>query len=376
MRRIVIVIFFIIMFAFSFIIIRNNLNNNTSLSIDEKSDVVDEYVKFDDFNELGLKVAEKNGDWSKYHLSKSFLDKYNEKDGIFGDIQFDKVEYKPYHNGKYSFEDYSYLVLTQGKKKTAYIFTMRNGADGYDIIFGDTIELTDENGNELDARIVFDKDNYSSCFYSLSRGSEDERSIAVTDRFHRKYPYFLDLFEHYSPLEFNRIEFVSDKSSWDRKEAYFTVDSRLECIKREYEVKFTLDDSGYLDEAVVKCIKIEKYERESIIYPWSAYIFFINGNWTNLKMTEKFKSKFNSKRGCFSQIDSIDVDKWTLNSDSIDSYTHIMDYAFRDGTHRWYCEKYINDNEGNLDDVEYIPIEYYGIDIEEAKSIYLKEHNK
>ena len=104
--------------------------------------------------------------------------------------------------------------------------------------------------------------------------------------------------------------------------------------------------------------------------------FFKNGNWMNLKLTEKFKSKFNSKIGCFSEINNIDIDKWNLNSDSIDSYTYIIDYAYIDGTHKWFCEKYINDDEGYLDDIEYIPIEYYGMQIEEAKELYLKEHNK
>ena len=68
------------------------------------------YIEYEDYNELALKLAEKNGDWSRYRLCENFRKKYNEKDGIFGKMQFDKVEYKPFHAGKYPFEEYPYLV--------------------------------------------------------------------------------------------------------------------------------------------------------------------------------------------------------------------------------------------------------------------------
>ena len=376
MKRRLLVVLFIIIAIVLFIAIRNIIKNNENIEhpIDEIVENSIDYIQFEDFNELGLKVAEKNGDWSKYHLSKNFLNKYNEKNGIFGNMKFDKVEYKPYSNGKYSFEDYSYLVLTQGLKKTAYIFTMVNGSDGYDIVFGDMIELTDENGQELDAKVTINKDNFTRTFYMLSRGGADEQSISVTDHFHKKYPYFLDLFIHYSPLEFNEIIF--NGGNFEDRVVNFIVDSRLECVKREYEVKFKIDERGYLDDAEAICIKTEYYERESLVYPWGAQVFFKNSNWDNLKITNKFRNKYNSNDGCFFDIDNIDINLWVRNSESIDLYTSICDYAYNNGGHKWFCKKQFNDKNGYLDDIEFIPIDYTGNDPNAAKEIYIKSINK
>lgn len=377
MKRRLLVVLFVIIAIVLFIAIRNIIVKNESIEqqIDEIVETSIDYIQFEDFNELGLKVAEKNGNWSKYNLSKNFLNKYNEKDGIFGNVQFDKVEYKPYNNGKYSFEDYSYLVLTQGLKKTAYIFSMLNGSDGYDIVFGDTIDLTDDNGQELDAMVTINKDNFTRIFHMLSRGGNDEKSVAVTSSFHKKYPFFLDIFEHYSPLIFNPIEFVTERSSWDRKEAYFIVNSKLECKKRYYKVKFTLDKRGYLDD--VKVIKVNEEEYEGRSDEIAAKLLYENSNWDELQITDNYRKKFNGQ-SYNTDIKRININ-YDANGEYIDeknNYEYLWQYTMKDGTTSVYYIKYIMDKNGYIDDIECDKLNYDNISIKEAKELYLKEHSK
>ena len=376
-KHILVIVLIIILGAISFIVISIKNSQNIVIKETKEYEINENKIGFnsyEDIENLIMQVAIKDGNWSNLLLTDNFKSKYNEKDGVLGKLQFDKIEYKPYNDGRYPFEERTYFVITQGLKKAVYTFNLI-GKNGYldDIKYFEIFELTDENGQELDAKVIINVNNFARIFYMLSSGGNDEKSVAVTDNFHRKYPYFLDLFIHYSPLEFNEIRF--NGGNFENKVVYFIVDSMLECVKREYEVKFEIDDRGYLDDAEATCIKIEHYERESLEYPWGAQVFFKNGNWKNLKITEKFKNRYNPNDGCFFDIDSIDVNLWVRDSESIDLYTDICDYAYKDGAHKWFCKKQHNDKNGYLDDIEFIPINYTGIDAKKAKDIYLKEHN-
>ena len=202
----------------------------------------------------------------------------------------------------------TYFVITQVKSKTVYIFHPvyldNNQLD--DVQFSEIIQLYDKNGKKfvIEGEII-DKEGFEYSFFKLCMGGDDEKRIAVTDNFHKKYPYFLDIFEHYSPLTFNHIEFIPDKSSWEKKEAYFIVDSELECKKREYLVKFTLDKKGYLDDVETMKIKEEQYAGSN--EACSAKIKYINSNWDNLKITDDFKKKFSPNKGIIPDIDNINI---------------------------------------------------------------------
>ena len=365
-----------------------NVNDINSIEISENNyeelqkRYIADYLKGNENSFIfGYVLSQKNGNWEKFPLSEKFRAKYNEKDGILGDLQYDNIEYRPYAGSKedYYFKDYyTYFEITQGLEKTVYIYNTTYQKDGFlldDVVMQEIIKITDKDGNNLIiAGHSINEENFNRAFYMLSRGAEDERSIAVTDRFHRKYPYFLDLFEHYSPLEFNRIEYVSDKSSWERKEAYFIVDSRLECKKREYIVNFTLDDRGYLDEVVVKKVSEEEYEGD--ITEIAAKLLYNNSNWEQLKITDKYRERFKGK-SYNNDIDKIDINYVTKGEyiDKNNFNEYLWQYRMKNGSTSVYYIKYIMDDKGNIDDIECIKLSYDNIPLAEAKELYLKEHN-
>ena len=372
MRKILRVIYVVLMvLAVIVTILMINKSDNNYYN-DETTETIKKFREFENHNELAYWVAIKNGDWSDLPLTDVFRKKYNEKDGIFGDMQFDKVEYRPYHNGKYPFEDFAYLVITQGKKKTAYTYSMDpDSGDGYnDIIIGSIYPLTDENGNELDFREGITKENFESQMYALAWGQEDEQLVGVTDAFHKKYPYFLDLFIHYSPAY--NINFIEEKSSWEKKEAYFEVDGTYECIKRHYIVNFTIDSRGYLDDAKVKLVGEYPYAKTHLSHA-SLQLIYKNSNWEYLKLSDKFRDKYKNKICLFDDIDNINIDN--IYYDFIDDdFDMIMRCEYLNKTIKWFYIDYTYINKDYLDDVEILPIDYDGEDAEEAKKAYIKQY--
>ena len=329
------------------------------------------------YDALGLKLAQKNNDWSKYYLSKSFKEKYNEKDGIFGDMQFDKVEYRPYNTGKYPFEECSYLVVTQGLKKTVYIFSIINVINGLDIYWGDIIYLTDENGNELDARVTFNQNNYGNCFTKLV--DRDEDMIAVSDNFYKKYLCFNNIFIHYSHQ--TEAYFIPEKSSWDKKEAYFKVLSEYECLERHYVVNFTIDEKGYLDDVKVNlvgeypCSYVRKEKA-------GMQVFYKHSNWDSLMLNYNFIKKYENKNSIYDDIDEVDIDRTGYDFYEYDPKNHEYDIIVHcvhlDGSKHWLYLDFTYEEKGlleeYLEDAEILTIDYNGSDYEEAKQRYREQY--
>lgn len=333
--------------------------------------------------ELGYEVAKKNGDWTRLPLSNEFKQKYNEKDGILGDLEFDEIELTPFDNDeKYSDKYYfvnrnNYFVISKGKEKVAYVYNLKyDGELLNDVLIKDVYNLTNEFGDEISVvghKIT--KDTFKDSMDFLARGGNDELSVAVTDHFRRKYPFFLDIFEHYSPLRFNPIEFVPEKSSWDKQEAYFIVDSVLECKKRYYRVKFILDDKGYLDDVTVNCVNEEEYESSKDYR--SNKLFYNNSNWQNLELTYNYKDKFkNSSYNLdIEKIDiNYDVKEVLIEEKNYNEYLRL--YTMKDGSTSVYYIKYILDDNAYVDDIECKKMPYDNISLKEAKELYLKDKNQ
>ena len=358
---------------------KDAVENDKSVNIDYDMDYARGGEKW---LELCYIVAKKNGDWSNLPLTDNFRKKYNEKDGILGDVEYDNIEYRPYADTEedlYFKDYYTYFVITQNQQKTAYIFSPEYIDEDIllnDVGIFDKVLISDENGNKIKSYGHYFNDNsYSYCFYMLSHGGNDEKSVAVTEHFHRKYPYFLDLFIHYSPLTFNHIEFVPERSSWERKEAYFIVNSQLECKKRYYKVKFTLDNRGYLDDVKVNKVNEEEYDGSSDEI--AAKLLYENSNWDELQITDNYRKKFNGQ-SYNTDIKRINID-YDANGEYIDKKNYneyLWQYTMQDGTTSVYYIKYIMDENGYIDDIECNKLNYDNIPIKEAKELYLKDHNK
>ena len=377
-KHILVIATLVILGLISFIV--RSIKNSQNITIEETKEYeINEnkigFNSYEDTENLIMQIAIKDGNWSNLLLTDNFKSKYNEKDGVLGKLQFDKIEYKPYNEGRYSFEDRTYFVITQGLKKTAYTFNLI-GKNGYidDIKYFEIFDLTDENGQELDAKVTINNDNFTRIFHMLSQGGDDEKSVAVTNHFHKKYPFFLDIFEHYSPLRFNPIEFVPERSSWEKQEAYFIVDSKLECRKRYYRVKFTLDDKGYLDDVKVNKVNEEEFDGDG--QERINKITYQNSNWDNLKLTDNFRSKYDNKIGIMDDIENInidiDVDETTLEING----KYITCFASKNDEIVSYYFEYIKDKDGNLDNVVCEKLPYINKTASEVKELYLKDHSK
>ena len=380
-KKVLYILLIFVIISFTAIIVTLMINKKSKNSDNIKSDTIEkDEIRISDLNISGEELinilTRKNGDWSNLPLTNNFRKKFNEQDGILGTLNYDSVEKNPYYNNKYPFENYSYIVVKNGKQETAYMYSFILDIEGEhyeDFRIDRVFYLTDENGNELDAKSIINIDNYVESFYMLSAGYEDEQCIGVTSKFHTKYPYFLDIFEHYSPLEYNHIKFVEEKSSWERKEAYFEVDSALECKKRYYLVEFALDEKGYLDDVVVH--KVNEVEYEGNRQERINKITYQNSNWDNLNLTGNFRKKFFSESGIVEDIENINIDI-PVDEVSLEMNTkYITCFTSKSGEIIAYYFEYIKDNEDSIDNIICNKLPYINKSAEEAKELYLKEYN-
>lgn len=335
--------------------------------------------------ELVLEVVKKNNDWSRLPLSKKFRKKYNFKDGILGKVEFDTIELNHFKEGEKSYiGGTNHLYLKNGKQEMVYFYAPKYTytPELFDIDYLDDVELigpiyvTDENGKEMDFRFPFIDDYKIENLRRVVRGEayNAENSVAVTEKFHKKYPFFLDLFIHYSPLSYNRIEFLEKESDLDNNIAIFEVNSILECKKRKYEVKLIFDDKLYLDDAEVKLLDTKEYKGDS--QERINKVTYQNSNWDNLKLTDKFKKKYNSKSGIIDDIDTINIDI-TVDEVTLEANKkYITCFTNKEGEVVSYYFEYIKDEDNNLDDVICEKLPYINKTATEVKELYLKEHNK
>ena len=339
---------------------------------------INEYYLYDGWLEIGYELAKKNNDWSKLPLSKKIRKKYNSQDGILGKVEFDDIKYRPYAdtNKNWYFKDYyTYFVITQGEKQIVYHYDIEH-EEGFgnwvdDIIILDKFEIVNESGNEKEIRIPFNDNTKKENLYFLVRGGVEELGVAVTDKFHKKYPFFLDLFIHYSPLSYNRIEFKEYESDLDNNTAIFEVNSILECKKRKYEVKLIFDDKLYLDDVEVKLLNTYEYKGDDQYT--TLKILYKNSNWDNIKITDKYRKKFNGK-SFIEDIDNIDINYFS-DSKRIADHEFLRKYRTIDDNFVFYYGKFIYTMDEKIDDAKCIKLDYDGsLTIDEAAEKYLMDY--
>ena len=336
---------------------RFNLYNLTD---EEKSKIVDWEVN--GAHELIRLMCLKNGDWSKLPISKETREQFNEKDGILKGYDFESAEVD-YEGVEYYDASPAKIIITNGKEKKRVYVDYRFTDEGINYIsIEDIITIVDENGNKLNEGFPFDDKHATMNF-------ETWVNVGLTDKYISNHgKELLDLFTHYSPLDYNPITFDKSKSKLNNHMAYFIITSVLECKEREYEVYYKLDENDYLDDAYAVCVKEKDLEPKADLL--GAKIYYKNSNWTNLPLTNKFKNKFNSSNGTFEDIDKVIDGEIAIEKISKDNY--IFEFLSKDNKHLFYFykQKYVNEE---LDDIIYTKLPYENMSIEEVKEQYLKD---
>lgn len=320
------------------------------------------YMDGDNEVEFLQKLCMKNGNWKNYPLSKEFLSKYNEKDGIFGDMQFDKVEVFPYREKDNSADFLArapHIEITKNNDLIVYKYSLKTHGTFskppyYPIL--DDVELTEPvymipNKQGLyDFKMPFNK-SYRIDNLSILTSNDIGylNAVATTNHFQTKYPHFLDLFIHYSPLSFNKIMFIEKESDLDNNIAIFEVDSILECKKRKYRVKLILDDKLYLDDAEVEMIEEKEYVGNNLYI--TPKLIYINSNWDNLELTDNFIQKYKDVNSLIKDIDNINYDIEMESDTIVRNKEYVNTFVDKSMNKVSYKFVFIDDKDGNIDDV-------------------------
>ena len=343
----------------------------TGLNLEEKKRIIKWEIH--GAYELVLLMCQKNGDWSKLPISKETRERFNEKDGLLKDYEFDTIEIDPTTIGKYEYDSPpAQIILTKGNEKTKVYIDYRYYSDGLSQVeIKDVIKIIDANGHRLNEGFLFDEKHILMNF-------ETWENVGLTDKYISNHgKELLNLFIHYSPLDYNPIGFDITKSRLENNMAYFTVTSFLECKEREYEVYYTLDKSNYLDDVDVKCVKERELENDGKNRYGSSNAFYKNSNIYIDYYSEKFKKMLFEKGSYFPDIDLVDIN-YEGNSKSITKNECIYCLQMKNGSINSYYIKFIMNDKAQIDDVIVKKLPYENMSAEEVKELYLKdlENNK
>ena len=286
---------------------------------------------------------------------------------------FDSIEIDPKTIGIYDYDPTpAQIILTKGNEKTRvyidYSYSIDNGGI-CQIEIKDAIKIVDENGNKLNEGFPFNEK------YTL-QNFETWTNVGLTDKYISNHgKELLNLFTHYSPLEYNPIAFDERKSKLNNHMAYFIVTSVLECKEREYEVYYQLDENNYLDDAYAVCVKERELEPDNKNSGTKAFYKNSNLNYTNL--SEEFKQRIKENGSYNKDIDNIDINYFSdeLCLDEGVYTKFIRCYKMKDNSIYSYYVEYIFDN-NIINDIISKKLPYQNMSAKEVKELYLKDKNK
>ena len=338
------------------------------------------YLYFKDKKAAILEMCKKNGDWSLI-INNNRYGEYNQKDGLLKDFNYKEIETVDYVET--SGYDYVDIVAKNDKEERKYriSFFIQDGLiSDINVKLGEVKSLKRNEEKDLN-KLKFDKEHTKDNFINLGMYEEAYRGgldwygedIGITDNFYEKYPYFLDIFIHYSPLEYNKI--TLKELDIDNQIATFEVDSILECKRRTYDVKYELDNDLYLDDVKVELLNVNAYvgnkdERTNkVLYRYS--------NWDNLNLTVNFLDKYNSDVGLLPNIDEINIDIKIKEAyiSSNDYYQYIYNLKAKDNTNIYYYVKFECDKKGNIDDIIFEKLNFNSsMTLEEVRNAYIRDY--
>ena len=362
----------------------------------------DPYIKFApgsiNRDEIILIVGNRGNDWSKLPLTEQFRKKYNEKDGVFYNMDYDEVRYEapncdietyilPYYT--HTKNNINEFCICMYKEYPHYfcnliiyeILYKDNLVD--DIIINRVVKLIENGQNVLEpGMLVVNEDTFlANCNnFTYERASQ---FVPTTEKYKKKYPIFLKHFIHYSRPRYNTIEFVKEKSDYSKLKAYYKVISHLEHKERHYVVKFKINEEGKFDDADVALVG--EYERHYNLQggiPNIDRIFYRNGFWPEglNYISENIRKKFKPEDGIFPDIDLLDLDFKNFHDDRFyqggcyKDIGEINSYKFKDGTEQYYLEKIVYNEKFEIMDAFYIKLPYQNMPVEKVFELYEKEY--
>ena len=343
---------------------RFNLYNLTE---EEKEQIIDWEVH--GAHELIRLMCLKDGDWSRLPISEETRNKYNEKEGILKDYEFENVEVD-YKGVEYYDASPAKVIITNGKEKKRVYVDYRFTDEGINYInIKDVITIVDKNGNKQNEGFPFDEKHILMNF-------ETWENVGLTDKYISNHgKELLNLFIHYSPLDYNPIGFDIKKSKLDNNMAHFTVTSFLECKEREYEVYYTLDKNNYLDDVDVKCVKEVELEPNNKNSGLKA--FYLNSNLENTNLSDEFKQYLKIHGSYNSDINDININV-NPESERIEKGKYIRCYKMKNGGINSYLVEYDGTETQMIYNIVSTKLSYKNMSAEEVKELYLKdlENNK
>ena len=352
---------------------QQNVKKNATREEREKYYYYDNNIK-----EAVFEMCKKDGEW-EYIVYTDNIGKYNKKDGLLGGFKFDNLKLIDDNE----IAPYIYVEASNDKVKRLYHIY-------WDEIFNINVELVSEEDLETNEVTnhelkTFKKENIKKNFIDLCKegmkypseyewaGTYYGDDVAVSNNFRSKYPYFLDVFIHYSPLEYNKIT-LKDLDI-DNQTAIFEVDSVLECKRRTYEVNYMLDDNYYLDDMELKLLSENKYDGSND--ERTNKILYKNSDWNKLELTTNFLNMHSNDIGVVPDIDEINID---VKIQEIylypnDYYRYIYKYEKKDSSPLYYYVKFTCDKKGYIDDILLQKLSYEGNNtLEEVRDAYIRDY--
>ena len=337
------------------------------------------YLYQNDLKAAVLEMCKKDGDWSLI-INSDEISGFNQKDGLLAGFNYNSIE-----SGDWAGDDYSGyvdIVAKNDDEERQYRISIYKEGIIQSVIVKLGGVRSSKTNNEIDLnKLKFDIEHVEENFRNLGmyenayKGGIDwnGEDIGITDKFYEKYPYFLDIFIHYSPLEYNKIT-LKDLDV-ESQIAIFEVDSKLECKKRTYEVKYVLDNNQHLDDVEVKLLNESTYAGNRS--ERTNKVLYKHSNWDSLDLTDDFLSKYSSDNGLLPNIDKIDIDvkiKETYVNPN-DYYQYIYNLKTKDNKDIYYFVKFDCDNKGNIDNISFEDLPYdSSMTLEEVRDAYIRDY--
>ena len=212
-------------------------------------------------NEMLLEMMKKGGNWRTFPVIKEIKEQYDESKGLLAEFDFDTVEYSKEtleileefgNTGRVS------IIGIKGKqKKRVYMSLATNGGlENFSI--DKVVDLTDEDGNELDTRIRCTKENFEDIILIMMDRYEYLSSyVAVTDSFKSKYSKYADLSDIFAKQFKPQNSYMQIYHNQKIDEENLTADFYWisDEVDKLYRVYFILDENQYIDDLEIEILE-------------------------------------------------------------------------------------------------------------------------